>query len=301
VTNYIALNKRHLENLGHEVFVFTFGDEDYPDEEVNVIRSPGMPLLDTGYIVGFRYNRQARRLLRTMDVVHVHHPFLSGSLALRYCKPRGIPIVFTNHTRYDLYAQAYLPILPEIISETSLKAYMPSFCRSCDLVISPSPGMAEVLVRFGVEAPITIVPNGVDLRPFREATTPVDRAKFGFGPEDVLLIYTGRLGPEKNLHFLLRSFAGIAQAYANVGLMLIGDGPERENLQEWVMHVGLSSRAFHGVGALRAASRHWHQRLCYRIPLNASPFGDRRYGSRAAGAGHPIPGRRHDTGSAYRS
>jgi glycosyltransferase involved in cell wall biosynthesis len=102
--------------------------------------------------------------------------------------------------------------------------------------------MAEVLVRFGVDAPVSIVPNGVDLRLFREATTPIDRAKFDFGSQDVLLIFTGRLGPEKNLHFLLRSFAGIAQAYSNVDLILVGDGPERENLQEWVERVGLSPR-----------------------------------------------------------
>ena len=102
ITNYISLNKRFLEKEGHQVFIFTFSDEDYQDDESNVIRSPGLPLLDTGYFFNINYRREARALLRTMDVVHVHHPFLSGSLALRYCRPRGTPIVFTNHTRYDL-------------------------------------------------------------------------------------------------------------------------------------------------------------------------------------------------------
>jgi glycosyltransferase involved in cell wall biosynthesis len=128
ITNYIALNKKHLEDMGHQVYVFTFGDEDYPDDEPNVIRSTGLPIMDTGYYISLRYGHQARRLLRTMDVVHVNHPFLSGSLALRYCKPRSIPIIYTNHTRYDLYAQAYLPVLPDIVGETSLKAYLPAFC-----------------------------------------------------------------------------------------------------------------------------------------------------------------------------
>ncbi len=40
ITNYISLNKQYLEKAGHEVFVFTFGDLDYADEETNVIRSP---------------------------------------------------------------------------------------------------------------------------------------------------------------------------------------------------------------------------------------------------------------------
>jgi glycosyltransferase involved in cell wall biosynthesis len=66
----------------------------------------------------------------------------------------------------------------------------------------------------------------------------------GIPSETVLLIYSGRLGPEKNLRFLLRSFAGAAQAYAHIGLLLVGDGPEREDLQERVMQMGLSDRVY---------------------------------------------------------
>lgn len=242
ITNYIALNKRFLEKIGHEVFVFALGDLDYQDDEPNVIRSPGLPLLETGYYISLGYGPEARRLVRTMDVVHVHHPFLSGSLALRYCRPRGIPIIFTNHTRYDLYAQAYLPILPGVIGETALEAYLPSFCRSCDLVVAPSAGIRDVLIRFGVESFIDVVPNGVDLRPFRQVPQPIDRAEYGFSKKDVVLIYIGRLGPEKNLPFLLRSFAGAAQAFENIALLLVGDGPERDNLEDQVRHMNIASR-----------------------------------------------------------
>ena len=237
ITNYISLNKRYLEAARHEVFVFTFGDEDYQDDEENVIRSPGLPLLDTGYYISLNYGHKARKLLRTMDVVHVHHPFLSGSLALRHCRPRGIPLIFTNHTRYDLYAHAYLPALADLIGETAIQAYMPSFCRSCDLVISPSPGMSKILGSFGVDVPIDVVPNGVDLQPFRTPANPLERSDFGFCPEDIILIYTGRLGPEKNLPFLLRSFFGTSQAFENIRLLLVGDGPERDNLQDRVRHM----------------------------------------------------------------
>lgn len=242
VTHYIALNKAHLETLGHQVYVFTFGDDSYTDEEANVIRSPGLPLLDTGFYVNLRYTRRALQLLYTMDIVHVHHPFMSGSLTLRYCRPRGIPIIFTNHTRYDLYAQAYLSFLGDIVSETTMATYLPVFCRMCDLVIAPSPGMREVLNGFGVDAPIDVVPNGVDIQPFRQAASPLDRSEFGFSPDQVLLIYVGRLGPEKNLSFLLRSFAGSAKAYDNIGLILVGDGPERDNLQDQVRYMKIDKR-----------------------------------------------------------
>jgi len=242
ITNHIAINKRFFEESGHEVFVFTFGDDGFEDGEENIIRSPGLPLVDTGYYLNIRYSLQAQRLLRTMDVVHVHHPFLSGRLAIRYCKPRNIPIVFTNHTRYDLYAQAYLPVLPDGLSDTFLKAYLPSFCAACDLVIAPSKGMWEVLRTFNVNSPVEVVPNGVDLSPFRGTLKPVPRMELGFKDEDIVLIYTGRLGPEKNLPLLLRSFAGTAKAYDNVCLLIIGAGPEQENLEDRVFHMGIAKR-----------------------------------------------------------
>ena len=116
ITNVIALSKRFLEKAGHDVYVFTFGGDDYRDDEPNIIRTRGVPLIDTGIYVSVRYSSQAQKIFRTMDIIHVHHPFTSGRLAIRYSKSRGIPIVFTNHTRYDLYAQAYLPLLPPTLT-----------------------------------------------------------------------------------------------------------------------------------------------------------------------------------------
>jgi 1,2-diacylglycerol 3-alpha-glucosyltransferase len=248
VTNYISLNKEYLEKAGHEVFIFTFGDLDHEDEEERVVRSPGFPLTDSGYYLSFRYNRRAKALLQTMDLVHVHHPFLSGRLALRYCRPLRIPVVFTNHTRYDLYAQAYLPLLPEEFSDTFLKTYMPTFCQAVDLVISPSAGMGEVLKKLGVKAPIEIIPNGVDLQLFRVPCQDC-RQDFGFGEEEILLIYVGRLGPEKNLNFLIRAFAGTAEAIKNAHLIISGGGPEEEQLKQLAALTGASDR-IHFTGML---------------------------------------------------
>ena len=226
ITNYIDLNKRYIEKAGHEVFVFTFGDQDYHDDELRVIRSPGLPIVNSGYYLSFSYNRAAKKLLQSMDIVHVHHPFLSGRLALHYCEPLRIPIIFTNHTRYDLYAQAYLPLLPDEISDSFLQAYMPPFCEAMNLVISPSAGMANILREMNVTAPIAVIPNGVELQLFYKAE-PQSRTDFDFTPDDILLIYTGRLATEKNISFLLQAFAGVAQALDHVYLVVVGGGQKQ--------------------------------------------------------------------------
>ena len=133
----------------------------------------------------------------------------------------------------DLYAQAYLPLLPEEISEGLLQAYMPSFCEAVNLVVSPSPGMEKILRQLDVESHIEIVPNGVELKRFFQAE-PLSRTDYNFQDDDILLIYTGRLGPEKNLEFLLHAFAGVRQAIENVRLLLVGTGPLEADLQKLI-------------------------------------------------------------------
>ena len=242
ITNYISLTKRFLEKAGYEVYVFTFGGGDYQDDESNIIRTRGMPLVDTGLYFSARHSSQAQKLLRNMDLIHVHHPFTSGQLAIRYCRAQGIPLIFPNHPRYDLYAHASLPMVPDALGDAFLRAYLPSFCKACDLVIAPSPGLKDVLINLGVEASIEVIPNGVDIKPFQSVEGSIPRNELGFKEEDIILTYMGRIGPEKNLPFLLRAFAGIAGAYDNVGLLIIGDGAERENLEDRVRIMGISDR-----------------------------------------------------------
>ena len=243
VTSYIDMNKRALEELGHDVYVFTFGDVDHPDEDPRVIRSPGLPLANTGFYVSLRYRTVAKKLLQSMDVVHVHHPFLSGRLALIYGTRKNIPVVFTNHTRYDLYAQARLPFMPMEISQSLLQAYMPDFCSAVDLVISPSRGMERILRQYGIESPIEVVPNGANLKPFHKAK-PLSRAEFGFTREDVLLVYMGRVAPEKNIEFLLQAFAGVARTVPNVYLLILGGGQKEheEKLRPLPGELGIEDR-----------------------------------------------------------
>lgn len=243
ITNYVEINKRHLEMAGHDVFVFTFGDPENNINEPRVVYSPGVPLSDSGFYLSMRYTRAAKLLLQSMDIVHVHHPFLSGRMALRYCRLLKIPIVYTNHTRYDLYAQAYLPLMPEEMSQGILQAYMPNFCKAVDLVIAPSAGMEKVLRQLNVESAVKVVPNGVDLKDFHTAKA-IDRASFGYKQDDILLVYAGRIALEKNIPFLLKSFAGIAQALPNAQLLLIGSGiqPYEEEIRELIGELKLNQR-----------------------------------------------------------
>jgi 1,2-diacylglycerol 3-alpha-glucosyltransferase len=124
-----------------------------------------------------------------------------------------------------------------------LQAYMPSFCDATDLVTTPTQGMVQVLRDLKVTAPIEVVPNGIDMKLFNKAT-PLPRAEFGFKDDDILLVYGGRIAIEKNIPFLLESFAGVAQALANTHLLIIGSGLQQyeDDVKKLVGELGMQER-----------------------------------------------------------
>ena len=66
ITNVIALSKQFLEKAGYEVYVFTFGGGDYIDDEPNIIRTRGVPLVDTGLYLSARHSTDAQKILQKM-------------------------------------------------------------------------------------------------------------------------------------------------------------------------------------------------------------------------------------------
>lgn len=230
VVNHVALNKAAMERAGHEVFVFAFGDRDHQDEEPNVIRSFGIPYGETGYRFGMGFSHRARSVIRTLDVAHAHHPFVSGPLALASCRPRSIPVLCTNHTRYDLYADTYAGWVPETLRDGYISRYLSWFYSAIDLTIAPSAGIERVLRDWGVEGRIEVLRNGIDLEPFRDAR-PLSREALGIAEDAVAFVFVGRLGPEKNIPLLTEAFRIAAEKDDRVSLVLVGDGPMREELE----------------------------------------------------------------------
>jgi 1,2-diacylglycerol 3-alpha-glucosyltransferase len=110
--------------------------------------------------------------------------------------------------------------------------------------------MEKIMRQYGVESRIEVVPNGIDLRPFYRAQ-PLHRSDFGFTDQDILLVYAGRIAPEKNITFLLQSFAGIAQLIPNLYLLIVGGGMKQfeEEVQNLIVQLGIANRV-HSTGMI---------------------------------------------------
>ncbi len=244
VVRMVSLYKTHLEALGHEVFIFTLGETSEMDEAMRVIRSPGLRLGDFGYYLSMGYTRKAQALLSRMDIVHCHHLLMSVEMAHRYA---NCPIIYTNHTRYDLYTGAYTP-LPQPAADAIMRQVWPEFTDLADVVIAPSEGMRRVLLDFGVRARTTVIENGIDLEPFLRPRRPRAKADYGLPDTACLLLYVGRLSNEKNLDSLLEQFAVARELIPDLHLALIGKGPQEAEFRELAQSLELDDAVqFRGV------------------------------------------------------
>ena len=235
VTRVVSFYKKYLELAGHEALIFTFGEPTL-DDEAGIIRSPGVAVGQTGYSLALRYSKPARELLSTMDIVHCHHPVMGLEFAQRYSRA---PIVFTNHTRYDLYAAAYLP-LPHQISANAMGQLWPVLVNKSDWIIAPSESVARRLSESGVTKPITVVKNGIEIESFSPSPPTISRKDFGIPQDAVLLIYLGRLSAEKSVGRLLKMFSIARQRMGNIYLLLVGGGPMRRQLEKDVEEMNIS-------------------------------------------------------------
>ena len=235
VTQMVVLYKKQLEAVGHEVFIFTLGDPDPAGEDENVIRSPAMAVGSEGYYAAMRYTTAAQKMLGQMDIIHCHHLFMSVDLAHRYGR---CPIVYTNHTRYDLYTGNFIPIAQQT-GDAIMRQVWPEYTDLADVVITPSASVRDVMLDFGVRRPIEVIENGVDLRPFINPSAPKTKTELGIPETAVLLIYVGRLAVEKNMETLLRQTAVAHDIAPDIHLVIIGDGRSRLDLQRLAVELGM--------------------------------------------------------------
>lgn len=238
VTRMVEMYCEHLAMADHEVTVFTLGNGMSSGSTTDVVATPALPLGKSGYHLSLHYSKEARKLLSRMDIVHCHHLFMGLEFARRYSRS---PIVFTNHTRYDLYAEAY-SLLPQPAVNFLMRRLWPMMTDGCDVVIAPAASMRQTLRGFGVRQRIEVIENGIDLKIFGHPPAPRQKMDYGFPENTVLLAYVGRLSIEKNVPELLAQFASASRSMPELRLLVVGDGPLRGRLEARARELELSGK-----------------------------------------------------------
>lgn len=248
---------REQAALGHDVTVLTsdHGDRSLPREEersgytVKRHREFFKPL-DNSIAPGI-----ARTLLsedEQFDVVHAHSQlFFSTNLTAVLNNFKDAPLIVTNHGLMSQTAPRWLQRL-----------FLPTVARytfeAADCVLCYTDVDRERLLERNIDATVSIVSNGVDCKTFFPDET-VDR-KFQ-------VLFVGRLKPDKGAGTVVDAFSELDERYDSLTLKMVGEGPQREELERVVGERGLTDRvSFEGAVAYDRMPQLYNESEVFVLP-----------------------------------
>lgn len=236
--------KQVLEEKGHDVRVLTLSDSVHSHKEGDIYYIRSMPL---GVYPNVRMPLSYRHpLIRELiewkpDVVHSQCEFFSFQYALRISKLTGAPLVHTYHTLYEQYAKYVIP--GKRLGKKAVKVLSRSRLKRVSRVIVPTKKVENALIGYGLSNSMRVIPSGISLEQHKERISEeerkIKRKELGIGADRSVLVNLGRVGTEKNLEEVLCFFAKALAENPKLVLLIVGDGPAREELEKLAMKLGV--------------------------------------------------------------
>lgn len=244
VSTSILMLQHALEKQGHQVFIVTVNTEkmSYKYEDDNkIIRIPGIPTGIYDYrLTGIYPLRIIKKIKKwNLDVIHSHTEFGVGTFARIIAKQFGIPLVHTYHTMYEDYVhyitKGYFDEASKKIVEYLTKFYCDK--TTTELIVPTKKTYDLFKQKYKFDRNVHIVPTGIEIERFyKENNNKKEieklRNDLGFDKDDFVILFVGRIAEEKNINLLLDSQNIINKKYKNCKILIVGDGPDLENLKK---------------------------------------------------------------------
>ncbi|MDI9497193.1 MAG: glycosyltransferase [Bacillota bacterium] len=258
VATSVHVLKQQLEADGHLVYVFTTTDplaDRHAEVRDRVFRMRSIPVMSERRL-GVWYSPRMMRFFSQLDLdlVHTHTEFSLGIFGRTIARLLNVPQVHTYHTIYEEYTHFVVPIQAfGGLARRLARQFSASVCNIADQVIVPTAKVRRLLRSYGVYRPIAVIPTGLNLDRFRPGEGARElretmRAGLGYRPDDLVAVYVGRVSREKGLDVLLEALAAAAPACPRLSLLVVGSGPDADEIQSYSQTLGLGDRV-HFAGA----------------------------------------------------
>jgi len=225
--NHIRTLARGTAARGLEVSVLvtnrTRGTEISEMEGVKIVKASRLATL-ASTPVSLALFSWIRRL--ETDITHLHFPYPWGEMAhLFWGQSRRTVITYQSDVvRQRNLLRLYKPFMRRILAKADrIIATSPNYVQS-------SPYLTEVAKK------CTIIPLGIDLKPFQDLKSK-DIQALREEHEPPLLLFVGILRYYKGLEYLLEAMAGISAT-----LLIVGSGPMERKLRAMASSMGLQSK-----------------------------------------------------------
>jgi len=243
---------RNLSERGHKVLLVVPYNKHIADLEwIGGIRVVKVASLPTFIYPGVKWTWPwSLELFRTLhrekvEILHFTGPWTLGFSAILYGKMYSLPIIQTFHTMLneDTYLQylvkrrTFVPIVRALSWW-----YFGLYIRHSDVITSPSRFAKEVLKERFPQKEIHHISNGIDISIFKSARSFEDlRRQYPFFHRKTFL-FVGRIGLEKSIDVLIQGFSRAIQRDPDIQLLLVGDGPNRKEMERLAESLGVKDR-----------------------------------------------------------
>jgi len=197
-----------------------------------VSRTSRYRLLTKLHLIEEIFERERPHIIESGDSYQVAWKTVASGRGL------DIPVVGFYHSHFPesvlrTVTKFFGPLAASIVAETCRK-YVTTLYNHFECTFVPSPALAKLLGRWGVENTHT-VDLGLDDSIFRPDINDraATRSKLGIPDSAPLLLYVGRLAPEKNVQTLFDAFTHLKKTTREPWqLLCLGDGTRRADLLE---------------------------------------------------------------------
>ncbi|OHB17878.1 MAG: hypothetical protein A2913_01205 [Parcubacteria group bacterium RIFCSPLOWO2_01_FULL_40_65] len=218
------------------------------DSKHGIYRIKDLPFKPLNYL---RYFLKLMEIARSSDIIYAQGPISSGYpsyLANKFLKKKFI-VKITGDYAWENYSlkNDIIDVLKfqnkKISGKFSrLKKIQMRICQSADKVIVPSKFLAKVVGHWGVkDENIKVIYNGSGFKPLAMEK---ERARREIGIPGNIILSAGRLVPWKGFKMLIKIMPELIKEYNFARLVIVGDGPEMQNLETIKNNLGLNNKVY---------------------------------------------------------
>ncbi len=242
--------------------LFSFKEESYSDEGISTFISPFLSIPKTPNRARRIRLEKGKELFKKYiesngkpDIIHVHS-FLAGELALWIKNEYKIPYVITEHSS---------AFERKLLTDSDLKLALKVFENS-HTNIAVSQSLSNAIKCYFKELDFQIIPNIVDTDFFNLIVKKQN--------DDFQFINIAHLNKNKNQLHLIKSFTKVFKGNQFYKLLIVGQGPEKNNLQNWIDSNTMNSQIrLYGSASREEVRDLLHQSDCFVLSSKIETFG----------------------------
>lgn len=169
-------------------------------------------------------------------------------------KQKNIKIVFSYQYHANLYGRlgatiAQVPCtvasvhnvytIDKKIHRRVINKYLAKFT---DKIVAVSKAVKEDILRYDSisDNKVEIIYNGVEMNKFLDMNGNSIRSEFGISLDTRVIGTVGRLTPQKGQRHLLEAMSKIKEKFPRIVLLMVGDGPMKDELKNYARILGLN-------------------------------------------------------------